>query len=271
MTHVDSGRLQSWLDGELSENDRAAAEAHLAVCTECASERDSLREAAMEVGEALGLLSPVIPLLAARARIDDSVAAARTRHTLAWPRRLVTASLLRAAAVVLLLAGAVSAAIPGSPVSSWARDLLDRASRLLGGPTSDQTAAPPVIEPTSPRAPAPERGASVGLENGRVRVVIHPPAEGTRVEVRLVDAEEATVTPLGTGTEYRLRTGAGRLELFGIDAAGVLVELPRGARLAEVEVGGRIYYSKEGDTERTPGPVRERAAGSVVFQAPPRS
>ncbi|NIP77853.1 MAG: hypothetical protein GWM90_01070, partial [Gemmatimonadetes bacterium] len=102
MSHLEDGTVQAFLDDELPTEERAAAAEHLLACGQCRALRDELVRARSLFSEAVASLDVRPP---GRARRAD-------RHV----RRVGAGSFVKAAGLVLLLAAAASAAVPGTPV-----------------------------------------------------------------------------------------------------------------------------------------------------------
>jgi anti-sigma factor RsiW len=105
-THVET-ELLAYLDGELSEPERARVEAHLAKCPRCAAELDRLRTLQQELDATFDVaLGPVRLAAIADFRIRDSLltrAEAKPRlWWMVWPRRGVVAQALLAVLVLAL-------------------------------------------------------------------------------------------------------------------------------------------------------------------------
>lgn len=146
MTHLDEGTIQAFLDDELPSRERAAAAAHLVRCDACRRSHDELSRVAATFATGIAALDVAPPV-------------ARTPG-LAAPRRLrlLTPSLARAAGLVLLLAAAASAAVPGSPVRQW----LAGDPEPVPEPAATEATTGPAVRPPSP-APV----AVVGTVRGR--------------------------------------------------------------------------------------------------------
>jgi len=237
--HLGEGTLQALLDGELPPPERAAAEAHLGTCPACAAELGALRT----VNErAAGLL--------ARADVPAPVAQAqmRLRARRVHASRFTGArqALLRAAILVLGFAGVAAAAVPGSPVREWI------AQNVLPQP---KHAAAPALRPVAPAPPAaaapsvssPE-GIGIASDNGKVRVVITGATSRLEIVARLVDGDYASAYGRGEATDAGFRVSSGKIEVTGARAGSLEVRLPRSARRATVEVNGRVYVAKEGES-----------------------
>jgi hypothetical protein len=92
-------------------------------------------------------------------------------------------------------------------------------------------------------------GVSIRAEKGVVRVVVRGASPRLEIVARLVDGELAGVLARGPTTrEARFRTSPGRIEVLNAGAGTLEVQLPRGAGRAVVEVNGRVYVSKQGES-----------------------
>src|SRR5688500_7516807 len=108
MTHLGEGTLQELLDGELAPGPRAEADAHLALCRECAGQLAELRSMNARTSALLGLVDAAPPMIAAQAhfaRHRRGAGAGTGTGALAQARR----ALPRAAVLVLAVAGAAAA------------------------------------------------------------------------------------------------------------------------------------------------------------------
>lgn len=256
MRHLDEGTLQALLDGELSADESAAAARHLEHCPECAGWAAELRAAAGELASAVQLLDRAPSVAAAYHSFSESARADRGRRA-ALARRL----LLRAAVLVLVFGGLVSAALPGSPVRGWVETLWERTLRTF---TSRPAPSAPASAPTAV-VPAPA-GLAIMPVDGRVRIVLEAPAPDCQVRVRLVDGERAVLHATGGAASARFRTAPGRIEMVGGGVGEVRVELPRSARDARVEVNGKPYVIKDGDTLRLLAPLADTTSAEMVFR-----
>jgi putative zinc finger protein len=255
--HLDEGLLQALLDGELPPEARAGAEAHLAACAACAQELKAQRAAVERAGALLELAD--VPAPVARAQLQFRGRRHRTARPLVEARR----ALLRAAALVVGLAGVAAAAVPGSPVRAWVERVVDPA------PRQHAPAPPPALTGAPERAPRAESalaGVSIRPEGGSVRVVLSGAAPELKVRARLSDGVRAAVTATGAAAGARFRTGPGRIEVVGAGAGEVTVELPRGARTAVVEVNGSVYVAKDGARLRVMAPTEEPGGEELVFR-----
>lgn len=249
MTHAENGTLLSYLDGELASSEVDTLERHLAGCAGCRGDLESVRSLAGEASAALRMISSEVSVAEARARLERyRGTAGRTRLPRPW--RFATAGLLKAAAIVLALAGAASAAIPGTPVNRWAAALLDKvtgaADALPASPSGPEAPSAVAAEP-GPQEPV---GASAGVvlsaRDGQVQIAVHTVDPSARIDVRLVDGPGG-IRALTDSDPVRFKTGPGYVEVYDV-RSGLLIEIPRSLRTATVEVNGRAFWKKEGGT-----------------------
>lgn len=249
--HLDEGLLQAWLDGELpAEADERVAR-HLDACADCRAGADVLRELEVTTRRALLGLNGRPDVERARWEVRRRWAAGRSRRV-----RHRTAA---AAAVLVLFAGGVAAALPGSPVREW-----------IAGFVSDPDVLPvPALEETA----GPDAGVDVALgADGTAEVNLLAARAGLGVEV--VAAEVAVVEVRAPeGARFLSAPGRGSVEvdLSGIGSGGeVRIVVPAVAREVAVRAEGRVLVrwtagtfevdegiSSEADAER----VRLRVPG----------
>jgi hypothetical protein len=265
MTHATEGLLQAYLDDEIGGSAAADLRDHLVACEACAGEMEALRRADRQLSEALALLGGAdAPMLRAQAAIASQRRVQRStgRWSLA---RLGAGGLAKAAMLLLALAGAGAAAIPGSPVRRALEGAMERVAQLFNGGTPEQAVAP-----TSPAEDAPatmESRMGVMPANGRVRVMLHTPTGAVDVTVRLVDERIAEVETSTTSEEgVRFRTGSGRIEVMGLTAGSVTVDIPRTTQGATLEVDGLVYVYKQGNTLQLSGPAGRDRGEQVRFR-----
>lgn len=239
--HLGEGTLQALIDGELSPADRAAAETHLAGCPACAAELRELRGVHERTASLLARGDVQAPV----AQAQMSLRARRmraARPAVHWPQ-----ALLRAAILVLGLAGVAAAAVPGSPVRAWIEQNVLPRPRPRETPRLHPQAQTPAARPAPPEAPP--AGVSIRTENDGVRVVLTGASPRLEIVARLVDGDRAGVVARGpVARTARFRTSPGRVEVLDAGAGALEVYLPRGAGRASVEVNGRVYVTKQGES-----------------------
>jgi hypothetical protein len=219
---------------------------------------------------AMALTDVASPMLRARARLEPHIAAPAAAGLAARTRRApIPAGLLKAAAIVLLVAGAASAAIPGTPLRRLVETIAERAATLVTDAPSATIvdlpdpvlAVPPVVEQRQPG-----NELMVVPVAGRARVSIHSPVQGATIAVRLVDSATSVRVMALSADETRFQTGAGYIDVFE-NTAGLVVEVPRDLESMTVVVDGRVYFVKDGDQTRLLGPGAETRPDEFVFQA----
>jgi anti-sigma factor RsiW len=260
--HLDEGRMQALLDGELPGDEERLARSHLASCASCRHLLDEAGHRMALVAGALGVLDVPVPLLpareAVRRRIDPRAGAAprgstgdrrQYRHDSRW---------LRAAAVVLVAAGVGASALPGSPVREW----LTRAWPGTPGPVAP-AAAPEALSGATP-SETPEVAVFLTPNAGQVRVDLAGLPPGSVVRVEMVHGEAAAVfAPDGS----RFETAPGRLHA-SIEGDRVRVEFPRGVPWAVLWVNGERYLTRSGDRLEVQGPGSMLPGDTILFRVP---
>jgi len=255
MSHAGEGSLQAYLDGELDSAAAAELDRHLVACPACAAELADLRALNERTAGAIGLLlAPPAPVLQARAALARARTAEPARS--ASPiLRLGGRSLAKAAMLLLALAGAGAAAIPGSPVRRVVEGAVARVAQWLGSDTPVAVQEPQQTTPgVAPERPVRTDQAGVAPSDGQVRFVLLEPAAPVELIVSLSDAEVARVETAMEDTDVTFRTRAGLIQVSGLGSGTVHVRIPRSVPRATVELGGRAIVSKQGDLLRTSGP-----------------
>lgn len=263
--HLDEGTLQALLDGEVPPVERAAAEAHLASCPACAAELKELRAAHESVSLLLGRVDAPAPV----AQAQMSFRGRRAATAAPAPSRFgeATRALLRAAALVLGLAGVAAAAVPGSPVREWIEET------ILPSEASTIAEEPTVLEETPP-APAAEEEAAARRAlpavlgdpvDGRITVDLTGIASGVRVRLGWTRDTLAAVYTTRLGRDDKFVTGPGSIGLRGAAGGEVVVEVPVGVG-ANVRVNGRSWATGDGRTFRVTAPDAEERGGEWTFQ-----
>jgi hypothetical protein len=256
MNHLDEGMLQALLDGEIPAGEREAAERHLAECAACGGEAARLRSLS-------GTLSTALPRLDHPAPVERAYReVARRRRRKGWTEE-VRRGLPRAAVLLLGVAAVASATLSGSPVRGWIEGLWRAETPAASGP------AFPTPDPVARPEEESAAGVSVLPEGGIVRVILDSVAPGVRVRVRLSNDRFSDVRASGAASTARFRTSPGRIQVSGAEAGEVEISLPRSARTAVVEVGGRPYLRKEDGGLRLLGPAADSAGSEIVFTVEP--
>lgn len=228
MTHLDEGRVQAFLDGELSTHERAAAAEHMLECASCRRLHDDLRRASALFSQAL-------------TDIDVPAPADRPVPGLAATARWGMASLARAAVLVLLLAAAASAAVPGSPVRSWVEQAIG-----LGAP-AEEPAQEQVVEAPGPIAddkePSADAAAPVALSvtprAGRVQVELSA-MEGTAIRVRSTTAQRLSLSVSGADRDPSFQVREGAIGARGAVGGELLIEVPESLAAGQILRDGQV-------------------------------
>jgi pyruvate/2-oxoglutarate dehydrogenase complex dihydrolipoamide acyltransferase (E2) component len=264
MNHAAEGTLLAFLDGETTSEAAAEIEGHMAGCEACRAELERLRAESQLVASALQLLDRE-PAAAATSQAWWSVRAAARQPAGRAAGRFALGSLARAAAILLVFAGAL-AALAGSPV----RELL---GRLLGPDDAPpaRTAPEPAPAPPRPAAAEPARAELPGVvlvpTDGRVRVLVWSVQPGAIIRVNLVEGNRVSVEAGSDAEDVRFRSGSGRIEVMSLGSAEAVIQIPRSLPLASLDVDGRQWLFKDGDQLRLNGPVVEQSRDLVVFRA----
>lgn len=218
-THLDEGTIVSLRDGALVSGD---AGEHLHGCGRCQAALEESERQADLVAAALEELDEPFDVEAAKRRVRARLDAAPERSL----RRRGGLHLGRAAAVLLIAAGAVSA-LPGSPLRTW----------LL--PSSTDTGNAPAA-PSTAQESASEGGIVVNVPDGRMEVVLSGVQPGSELEVVWRDAATARVSA-AAGSSFSFAEGRAEAR---VAPGPVRVELPRYAPTVSVAVDGRTYVRR---------------------------
>lgn len=240
MMHMDDGVLIAFVDNELAPPDRAETAEHVLGCPACRERLDELKAASATLTGALTALHTSPDLDTAWSRVEER---------LGGPGRAWTArSLVRAAGLILVVAAGASAAVPGSPVRAWIRTAV--------------TAAPPTAAPAGTLDTT--SGVSIAPVDGRIEIVVVEPGAGTRLRVRAVDAEQATVEVPDPATPPEFRTSPGRIEVQGVSGL-VQIDVPRSAQDVRVLVNDQAYVTGSGAMLRA-AVTAETRDGELMFR-----
>jgi len=254
MMHENEGRLLAYLDGALGAAERAAVDRHLAECRACADTLESLRAASARFSSAMAVLDIPAPV--------DAAAAEFARRRREAPSGTAQRALLRAAILILGFAAVGSAALPDSPVRRWIGSAWRGDDRPAGGgEILADSPIPPEDEPA---------GISILPEGGRARVFIRGMAAEARMRVVLTDGDRVAVRATGKAADARFFTAAGRIEVRGGGPGELVVEIPRTVSNAVVEVDGRPFLVKEGDSFRALVPAEQSGTEAIFATLDPK-
>ncbi len=254
MTHLDDGRLRAYLDGELGPAEAADAEEWIAQDDDARLKIEQMRQRDEHISTLLGELDEAPPTDRVRQAIEE---ARMTSRGGAEPsvRSTPLVRWAQAAALVLLGAGAASAALPGSPVRAW---LTERSTdgEVQQGP----------VDPREQGVATRMTGARVAAANGQVRLEVTGLPIGAEIEVLLVPGDTAGLYAPVQGSSFETFTAFGRIRV-SVSSGPVRVEIPRDIGSASLSVNGRMYLTKEGDRLELPGPVVEQAETTIRFES----
>jgi len=243
MSHVSEGTLLAIRDGELVSTDHRI---HLESCSHCMTLMDSARERSTQIEGALADVSPPIDLAAAkeavRARLD-------ARRAVERPRGRTYGHLGRAAAILLLGAGAAWA-LPGSPIRDW-------------------------LQPSTPaveHGPAAATELAIAVEAGGIEVrttdafsVILTDVEvGVPIEIILLEGSVSRITA-PAGSTYSFADERIEASLTG---GPVRIEIPRSLTTVLIRVNGVAVMEGSAANPTLRGVV-ELDGDRTVIAAPP--
>ena len=259
MPHPTDGDLLAHMDRELEPGEETRVRDHIESCDACRSRLDILRREAEAFSRSLLVLDDAvatpadpgpIPIVAT----EDGVERHRLRST-SW-------SLARAAGLILVLAGAAAALVPGSPVRSWLGEVF---TEVVEPPATTVEEVPDGVSHEGPETLGPS-AISVEPDAGRLIVKLRGFARESNVHVRLADTDRASVRVEGAAGSPRFVTGPGLLEVIGTEEGDVWVELPRSVSDAVVQVDGEAAVRIRDGQLRILRPVLDSLREDVVFR-----
>ncbi len=222
MSHLDDGTLQAFLDDEVPAGDRPSVAEHLLGCEACHARYEELTQANALVTQSISLLD--VEPVAARPRAPSPRSRVRTGTT----------SFVKAAGLVLALAAAASAAVPGSPVRQWVVGIMEPAPAPVPPRPVEET---PI--PAEPLPPVPA-GLSISPAGGSLLLAVRE-MDGSAIHLSGTTDAQGSLSIAGAERDPEFRTGAGRLELRNGAGGIVSVRLPLSVDGARLEVDGRLY------------------------------
>ena len=250
--HLEEGDIQALLDGELPQPRAAAALRHIGSCQACATVYDDLEEASTSLTAALALLDDGRP--AFRPTLNPPSAARR--------RPWGAISLAKAATFLLIFGAAASATLPGSPLRRW---IVGRAEQPTAVALDQRVGAnEQVTEPTG--EPPLEAGTAAAPELGRLRIVLTRPERGMTVRAVLVESPSGGAYIVGDAASAQFDGTTGRVEVIDATGGQLRIEIPRAAVTASVEIDGRVYLVKEGDSLRLMDADPRISGGDLEFR-----
>ena len=269
MNHFPERRLQAFVEGWLSPEERREVERHLEECPACSAVHQELAALRRLARRAIGELHPAPNVEASWREVMRRV---RTkRHRTGRLRRL-------AACLLVAVLGGVSAFVPASPLYGWAGRAWERVVALFADEAGNAPAevmsaeTEPVPSPrresdeSAAALPTPPAEAGIFLEATRepVRIALDEVRPGTEIRVVLVDGIEAGV--FGSAAS-RFRSEPGRLDV-AVRGASIRVEIPREAEQVRLLLHGEVLLLKDGASLDVRGPVASRGPEEIRFLVP---
>lgn len=250
MNHVDDNTLQAFLDDELPTEQRARVAEHLLGCAGCHAAYQELVQAHTLFTRSVALLDVEPPGQGAPRDVERA-------H---GPARAGTASFVKAAGLVLALAAAASAAVPGSPVRAWIQTAVE------AGPEADRPTATEAVSPEpEPEAaasrPAIPTGVSIASSGTPIVVALHD-LEDVSIFLDEAVGEAATVSCVDGVEDPVFRTGASRIDVAGGIGGRLLVQLPDRGRL---EADGRLLAERRNGVLEIHVPA-DTVNGAILWQ-----
>ena len=212
--HPTDFDLLALLHGEPVWSGDDEARRHLDTCVVCVGRLESLRREEMEQRTLVKALDVPLPPVTA-AMIRGRAIASRRNFRMA------------ASIGALMTLASAAAALPGSPVRGWIRNLLSQG----------------VVAPALPAAsPSPARAATDGIEWPAIGAWVielrHPQATG---QIRIVRTDSSIAMARAIGGDVGFQVGSGRVVLDNRRPADRYeISLPRNLIRASVLVGGRL-------------------------------
>lgn len=245
MIHLDEGALQAYLDGEITGRARVGTAEHLLACGECRGRLDALKRANQRLTTAL-------------AALDVPPPATAPRHPLAAPGGLGLGSVVRAAVLLLVLAAAASASVPGSPVRDWIAQAV-RPSE----PPPETPPSGPVVEPAEASRSAVEP-AGISIPGVRDVEVVVTGLDGAAIRLVRTEGSGVAVSARGGERDPLFRLAAGRIDVVGGVGGEVRIEVPAAGQL-RLLVDGRPFAELADGELRVLEPG-EREGDDVVWR-----
>ena len=285
MQHLDEGTIHAWLDGALSPEEAAQANAHVESCPQCQA----------AVAEARGFIAASSRILTA---LDDAprgvIPIAPRQRVQPWAWRVAATVLVVATGTMVLVkergsdSRSAMNSTSESPAQSAAPAFAPPVTVLSGQPAADSAAGP---RATGRRTTAPIQAASPG---GIVSGVTPAPIRGTSkqsqteandesrasADVRRSDVpaelKSNAVAPMAAASVPAAGRAASPLrQSVGVVAGGASETAPREVASARLPTGTQTFYEiAPGDTvmlEEQSSPQLQTVATALSARAPSRA
>jgi len=240
--HVDEGLLLALRDGETIPE---SADAHVEACTVCSSGLEEARARAVLIRDTLDDETESVDLEAARAAVRARLDRSRARPRFSVPG----ASVRRAAGILLVAAGAVSA-LQSPPVRTWLSERIGES-----GPT-DRSTAP------APRTADELQSVGIAAQPGLV-IALSGLEAGDQLAL-VFEARDEVEVSAAEGTRFAIADA--RIDASDI-VGPVIIRVPAGAPALTITANGRIMFAGT-DAEYDVDPSGVQADGGWVFRAP---
>jgi len=244
MTHPDEGTLLALRDGEpITQADRV----HIAECSTCSALLDDARARAETVRRVLHEDGDEIDIARAKAAVRDRL----DRNTGRPSSPLFASGLRRAAAILLVAAGAVSA-LPSSPVRAW----------LSGGSNESPEGTTEGAAATSPDTDT--RSIGVPAQSGLV-IAFSGAEPGTPISLAF-RPQDAVGVSAAEGTRFAVADN--RVDASEV-VGPVVIRVPEDAPSLTITVDGRMMF-RGTMSEFEVDASGVQADGGWVFRVPDR-
>lgn len=244
MSHATEGILVAIRDRALVDADESI---HVSGCDVCSADLERVTARAGRVEDALDGFDTPIDMERAKASVRAKLDRKRASER---PRRQFPLTLGRAAGILLVAAGAVSA-LPGSPVRAWLG--------ADGGVAPTTTAVEGLQE-----APVPG-GIEVPVSEDGITVSLRGVPSAEEVRVLWLDEPIARISA-ADGSSFSYADGRAEAVVTG---GPLSVSLPR-AGSVHLEINGAVALSRTGETLSLPLGSVTRGDDEVVLAVPDR-
>lgn len=252
MRHLDAATIVAVRDGEPVDG---GTRAHLDECATCSAALSAAHTRREAIARTLTALDRPIESTAAKAGVRARMRPAGS----AWPPKWGGRHLGRAAAILLVTAGA-AAALPGSPL----RTLLSPTASTPSEPSI--VAAPAEAMAETATVDAPPTRITVAVPDGFAHIIVRGAAPGSEISVTWT--HQPTVS-LSAAPGSRFTYASGRVEVDASRGA-VLAEFPRDATRISLEVDGYLFLTGSSEALEILGPAIERTNESIRFKVAER-
>lgn len=263
--HPHFERLALFASEDLKATERARTAAHVSSCADCSAAVKWVRDAraALRAAESPRAPAHVGSRVQARLESGDVVLLPRAEPLEARTSDHRARSRWIAAAALLLTAGALSAAIPGSPVRQWLEASISELLAPAPGTAPEPASTPDVTDAANERAHIALR---VGAAAGVVTIDIEGPDPGLELRVRTADTHELELQASGAAAGARFSSGGGRLTIRRPGPGTVALVVPRQLPSAELRVDGRPYVVVNRGELRVLAPLADTAGSEIILR-----